>query len=195
MFCFHPYLSNSFYLPSRNAVTGLSCWDFFHVTGDIEHQENAHMAVAAVPFIPVCHHPLRLQEVYTRGYRSSSTTQSTGCLHLRQPGDALAIFVSCQRSYLDGHQCNMCRCPESPATLSIYSARLVVESTHFCPFLKGLADIEVEIFVIRIFDQRDDVYSLKHIGDNAYTRLASSTTRNSSIYRRYLVLVHWISHC
>lgn len=49
-----------------------------------------------------------------------------------------------------------------------------MESTNLLPSLKGLANIEVEIVVIRIFDQRDDIYSLEHIGDNAYKRSASS---------------------
>lgn len=43
------------------------------------------------------------------------------------------------------------------------------------PFLKGLANTEVEIVVIRIFDQRNNIYSLENIGDNAYEHLASTS--------------------
>ena len=63
--------------------------------------------------------------------------------------------------------------------LSVHSAKsaFVVESTYFLSFLKSLTDVEVEIVVIRIFDQRDDIYSLKHIGDNTYIRSASFVTQ------------------
>ncbi len=40
-------------------------------------------------------------------------------------------------------------------------------STNFLPFLKGLTNIEVEIVVIGILYQRDNIYSLEHIRDNA----------------------------
>lgn len=63
------------------------------------------------------------------------------------------------------------------------------------PFLEGFANIEVEIVVIRIFNQSDDIYGFKYIGDNAYRCLASSITTIVSIYRRCLVLAHWILHC
>lgn len=136
-----------------------------------------------VLFTPACHHPLLLQEVCTREYRSRPRAQSTGCPHLQQPGDAPAIFVSCQKWYLDGHQCSTCRFLGSPATLSIPSSDFDAESTNLYPSLKGLANTEVEIVVIRIFDQRDNIYSLEHIGDNAYNGLASSIRWNAAIYR------------
>lgn len=62
----------------------------------------------------------------------------------------------------------MYRFRESPAALSIRFTGFEVESTDVLPFLKGLANIKVEVVVIRVFDQRDDIYSLEHIGDNAY---------------------------
>ncbi len=40
-------------------------------------------------------------------------------------------------------------------------------STNFLPFLKSLANIEVEVIVIGILYQRDNIYSLEHIRDNA----------------------------
>lgn len=70
-----------------------------------------------------------------------------------------------------------------------------MEPTNLLPFLKGFADIEVEVVVVRIFDQRDDIYSLEYVGDNAYKRLASPITRNVYDYRRCSELAHWISHC
>lgn len=79
--------------------------------------------------------------------------------------------------------------------MSIRSAEIDVESTNFLPFLKGLADIEVEIVIVCVLDQCDDIYSLKHIGDNAYKHLASFITGKASYYRRYSGLAHWISHC
>ena len=40
-------------------------------------------------------------------------------------------------------------------------------SSNFLPFLKSLTDIEVEIVVIGVLYQRDNIYSLEHIRDNA----------------------------
>lgn len=70
-----------------------------------------------------------------------------------------------------------------------------LESTNFWPFLKRLADIKVEIVVICVLDQRNNIYSLEHIGDYPYKRLASSTAGFVSDYRRCSKLAHWISHC
>lgn len=89
----------------------------------------------------------------------------------------------------------MCRFLGSPAISSIQHTELDVESTDFLAFLEGLADVELEIFVVSIFDQRDDIYSLEYIGDNAYSNLASCIATIVSNYRRCSGLAHWISHC
>lgn len=145
--------------------------------------------------MPICHHPLLLQEVCTQEYHSTLTTQSTGCPRLPQPGDAPAIFVSCQKLYLNGHLCSTCIFLESPASLSTNATSYAVGSTNFLPFLEGFANIQVEVVVICIFNQSDDIYSFKYIGDNAYKCLASSINAIVSIYRRCSVLAHLISHC
>ena len=46
-----------------------------------------------------------------------------------------------------------------------------MDSTNLLPFLKSLTNVEIEIVVIRILNQRDDIYSFEHVGDDAYERV------------------------